>query len=86
MEVDPDLQFKHYFVSEVQLPADVLARVSHVSLTDVEICCDFDHHVYNRTHTDSEIADALRDSHWFDLDDWATSGQGTPNGISPHAA
>jgi hypothetical protein len=86
MEIDPDLQFKHYTVAEAHLPADALARVSHASLTDVEICCDIDHHVYNRGHTDPEIAEALRDSHWFDLDDWSTTGPGARTGASPHAA
>ena len=86
MEVDPDLQFKHYTVAEAQLPADALSRVSHVSLTEVEICCDLDHHVYNRAHTDPEIAEALKDSHWFDLDDWVAEGHGADNGVSPHAA
>ena len=32
MELDPDLQFKHYTVSEAQLPADTLSRISQVSL------------------------------------------------------
>ena len=76
MEIDADLQFKHYAVSEAQLPAEALARVSHISLADVEICCDLDHHVFNAGHTDSEVAEALRDTHWFDLRDWATSGPG----------
>lgn len=86
MEVDPDLQFKHYTVSEAQLPADALARVSHVSLAEVEICCDLDHHVFNPEHTDPEVADALRDSHWFALADWAKQGPRADNGASPHAA
>jgi len=77
MEIDPDLQFKHYAVSEAQLPAEALARISQVSLADVEICCDLDHHVFNSEHTDPEVAEALRDTHWFDLRDWATSGPGT---------
>ena len=77
MEIDPDLQFKHYAVSEAQLPAEALARISHASLADVEICCDLDHHVFNAEHTDSEVSEALRDTHWFDLRDWATSGPGT---------
>jgi len=53
MELDPDLQFKHYTVAEAQLPAEVLARVSHVSLGEVEICCDLEHHVFYAEHTDS---------------------------------
>ena len=86
MEVDPDLQFKHYTVSEAQLPADALAGVSHVSLDEVEICCDLDHHVFNPEHTDPEVAAALRDSHWFALEDWATSRPGASNGAPPQAA
>jgi len=76
MELDPDLQFKHYTVAEAQLPAEVLARVSHVSLGEVEICCDLEHHVFYAEHTDSEVCEALRESHWFDLREWATSGPG----------
>jgi hypothetical protein len=86
MEVDPDLQFKHYAVSEAQLPSEALCKVTHVSLADVEICCDLQHHVFNAEHTDPEIAAALRDTHWFDLRDWSTSGPGAQNGASPHAA
>jgi len=77
MELDPDLQFKHYTVAEAQLPAEALARMSHVSLDEVEICCDREHHVFNRAHTDPEVCDALRETHWYDLSEWATSGPGT---------
>ena len=77
MEVAPDLQFKHYTVAEAQLPSEVLASVSHVSLGDVEICCDLEHHVFNPGHTDAEVCDALRESHWFDVHEWSTSGPGT---------
>ncbi|TML74513.1 MAG: hypothetical protein E6G11_00680 [Actinobacteria bacterium] len=76
MELDPDLQFKHYSVAEAQLPADALARFKHVSLTEVEICCDLDHHVFNPAHTDPKVGDALRGTHWFDVHEWATSGPG----------
>ncbi|MGH3132286.1 MAG: hypothetical protein ACRDNY_00835 [Gaiellaceae bacterium] len=86
MEIDPDLQFKHYAVSEVRLPAEALGRISHISLGDVEICCDADHHVFNPEHTDPEVREALRDSHWFDLDEWATSGPGADAGTSSNAA
>jgi hypothetical protein len=77
MELAPDLQFKHYTVAEVQLPAEALAHVSHVSLGEVEICCDGEHHVFNPAHTDTEVCDALRGSHWFDVQEWSTSGPGT---------
>jgi hypothetical protein len=80
MEVAPDLQFKHYTVAEAQLPAEVLASISHVSLGDVEICCDLERHVVNPQHTDAEVCAALRESHWFELDEWSTSGPGTEVG------
>jgi hypothetical protein len=76
MELDPDLQFKHYTVSEAQLPAEALSRISHVSLDQVEICCDREHHVFNRGHTDPQVAAALEGTHWFDLAEWATTGPG----------
>jgi hypothetical protein len=81
MELAPDLQFKHYTVAEAQLPAEVLAGVSHVSLGEVEICCDLDHHVFNPGHTDTEVGDALRESHWYEVREWATSGPGTDAGL-----
>ena len=77
MELDPDLQFKHYTVAEAQLPAEALARMSHVSLDEVEICCDREHHVFNPEHTDHQVCEALVDTHWYDLQEWATSGPGT---------
>ena len=77
MELDPDLQFKHYTVAEAQLPADALARMTCVSLTDVEICCDLEKHVFNPAHTDADVASALRETHWYDVNEWATSGPGS---------
>jgi hypothetical protein len=77
MELDPDLQFKHFSVAEAHLPAEALARIPHISLTEVEICCDLDHHVFNPAHTDPEVCEALRGTHWFDVREWATSGPGT---------
>ncbi len=77
MEVAPDLQFMHYTAAEAKLPADALVNVSDVSLTDVAICCDLEHHVFNAEHTDATLADALRASHWFDLADWKRAGPGT---------
>ena len=81
MELASDLQFKHYTVAEAQLPADALAQVSHFSLGEVEICCDLEHHVFNPGHTDTDVAEALRGTHWFDVREWATSGPGA-NGTS----
>ena len=76
MEVAPDLQFKHYAVVDARLPAEALARIPNVTLTDVDICCDLEHHVFNPDHTDSRVVDALRDTHWFDLSEWSTTGPG----------
>jgi hypothetical protein len=86
MELDPDLQFKHYTVSEAQLPGEALSRMSHVSLDQVEICCDIDHHVFNAEHTDPQVAEALKGTHWFDLEEWATSGPGADASSSTNAA
>jgi hypothetical protein len=82
MELAPDLQFKHISVAEAQLPFDVLSEISHVSLGEVEMCCDLDHHVFYGAHTDDQVAAALRGSHWFEVHEWATSGPGA----SIHAA
>jgi hypothetical protein len=78
MELAPDLQFKHMTVAEAQLPVDILTRVSHVSLGDVEICCDVEHHVFNAAHTDQEVTAVLRSTHthWFEVNEWITSGPG----------
>ncbi len=75
MEIAPDLQFKHYTVAEAKLPGDALVAL-HVSLADVAICCDIDKHVYYAGHTDPEVVEALRASHWFDLTEWTTTGPG----------
>jgi hypothetical protein len=80
MEVDPDLQFKHLTVAEAQLPAEALGRMSQFSLGEVEICCDIDHHVFNPAHTDAEVCDALRATHWYDVNEWVTSGPGADAG------
>jgi hypothetical protein len=79
MEIAPDLQFKHMSVADAQLPVEVLTSVSHVSLSDVEICCDAEHHVFYAAHTDAEVAAALRktQTYWFEVREWATSGPGT---------
>jgi hypothetical protein len=76
MEVAPDLQFMHYTVAEAKLPADALAGLSNVSLNEVAICCDLDRHVFNPDHTDPQVAEALRATHWYDLREWTGSGPG----------
>ena len=76
MEIAPELQFKHYTLAEVKLPADALMQLTGASLSDVSICCDLEHHVYNAEHTDPEVAAALVGTHWFEVHEWATSGPG----------
>jgi hypothetical protein len=77
MEMAPDLQFKHYTVAEARLPAEALVNMPTVPLGAIAICCDLDHHVFNATHTDGEVAQALRDTHWFEVGEWASTGPGS---------
>ena len=76
MELDPELQFKHYTLAEAKLPAEVLISLPQVSLDAEIICCDLEHHVFNRAHTDPNVASALASTHWYELHEWATSGPG----------
>jgi hypothetical protein len=77
MELAPALQFKHYTVAEAHLPADALVCLPEgESLDSLEICCDLEHNVFNAGHTDPSVGDALRATHWFELEEWATSGPG----------
>lgn len=75
MELAPELQFKHYPVSEARLPADALMRIPDVPLGAIEVCCDLGRHVFFALHTDGRVADALRASHWFELRDWIDAGR-----------
>jgi hypothetical protein len=74
MELAPELQFKHYTVAEAQLPADALMQVSG-NLSEIAICADLDHNVFYGEHTDPQVAEALRQSHWFELRDWIGAGR-----------
>jgi hypothetical protein len=76
VEIAPDLQFKHYTVAEARLPAEALVSLPNVPLEAVAICADLDHNVFNHQHTDPQVAEALRETHWFDLREWVTSGPG----------
>jgi hypothetical protein len=76
MELAPDLQFKHYTVAEARLPAEALLSLPDVPLSAVAICCDLEHHVFYSHHTEPKVAEALRDTHWFELQEWARSGPG----------
>jgi hypothetical protein len=80
MEVAPDLQFKHYTVAEARLPGEVLVNLA-VSMDTVAICCDLEHHVFYAEHTDPGVAEALRETHWFELREWAQSGPGAGRAI-----
>jgi hypothetical protein len=75
MEIAPELQFKHYTVAEARLPADVLMFVPQILLSEVAICCDLEHHVFYAGHTDEQVAEALRASHWFEVRDWVAAGR-----------
>ena len=74
MEIAPDLQFKHYTVGEAQLPAEAVVQINGVAGDVVAICCDLDSHVFNAEHTDPQVAEALRATHWYDLREWSASG------------
>jgi hypothetical protein len=75
MEIAPELQFKHYTVAEARLPADALMHVPDLALSEVAICCDLDRHVFHAGHTDEQVAEALRASHWFEVRDWVAAGR-----------
>lgn len=77
MELAPELQFKHYSLREVQLPADALVSLeSAVDFDAVTVCCDLDRHVLNPDHTDPQAVEALRSSHWFAVAEWVARGPG----------
>ena len=73
-EVAPNLHFKHYTVAEAKLPGEAVVQLEGVSMQSVAICADLDHHVFNPEHTDPRVADALRETHWFDLREWSARG------------
>jgi hypothetical protein len=59
----------------VQLPADALMKISQVALSDVAICCDLDKNVFYEAHTDPTVAEALRQSHWYEVREWISAGR-----------
>ena len=67
MEVAPDLQFRHYTLSEVQLPVDAFIQLEGVDADAVTVCADLDAHVFNPEHTDPRIVDALVGTHWINV-------------------
>ena len=90
MELAPELQFKHMTVHEAQLPFEVVAKIpSGLSLDVVELCCDLEHHVVNASHTHPDVVAALEGTHWFEVQEWSTTGPGADagsGGATPHAA
>ena len=76
MELAPDLQFKHYNVAEVHLPADALMHLPELSLDRLEICCDLEHNVFHAAHTEPRVVEGLRSTYWFELAEWSTQGPG----------
>ena len=76
LELAPDLQFEHYTVAEARLPTEALMMLEGVLVTETEICCDLEHHVFNAQHTDPAVGAALRETHWYELGEWSTTGPG----------
>jgi hypothetical protein len=76
MEIAPALQFKHITVPDAQLPFDVLSRIPQIQLSELEICCDLEHHVFYAAHTHPDVVAALAGAHWFEVGEWATAGPG----------
>ena len=76
LDLAPDLHFKHYTLAEARLPAEALVSIADVPLEAISLCADLEHHVFNPEHTDPHVAAALRETHWFDLREWAKGGPG----------
>jgi hypothetical protein len=83
MEYAPDLQFKHYTVAEAKLPGEALMNIPDISLDTVAICCDLDSHVFYAAHTDPRVGQALRETHWFELAEWSSTGPGSAALLRP---
>ncbi len=69
MEIDPNLQFKHYTAAEAKLPGEAVMQVPGLDLNEAEVCADLDHYVFNAEHTHPAIAAALAGTHWTELRD-----------------
>ena len=77
------------FSVEVGQRLRAVRRLRKLSLDDVEICCDVEHHVVNAAHTHPDVVTALEGTHWFEVNEWATTGPGADagsSGAAPHAA
>jgi hypothetical protein len=75
MELDPELQFKHYTAVEAKLSAEILMKLPDLPLASAEICCDLEHHVFFADHTDPRLASVLTEADWFEVRDWAVKKQ-----------
>jgi hypothetical protein len=67
MEVAPDLLFRHYTLTEAQLPVEAFVQLEGLDKDETSVCADLDAHVFNPEHTDPRIVDALRGTHWIDV-------------------
>jgi len=74
-EIAPDLQFKHYTVAEARLPADSLVQLGDFPMGAVAICADLDKNVFYAVHTDERVAEALKQSHWYEVRDCVAAGR-----------
>jgi hypothetical protein len=57
--------------------------IPNVPLSAVAICCDLDRHVFYAAHTDPEVSHALRETHWYELAEWTSSGPGSAAIVRP---
>ena len=54
-------------------PFEIVGKIPEsLSLDEVEICCDVDHHVVNAAHTHPDVVAAARENHWFEVR-WSSS-------------
>ena len=72
----PELHFKHYAVSEAQLPGEVLAILADLPIDELIFCADTEYNVFNADHTDSRIVSALTESHWLEREEWLSRRSG----------
>jgi hypothetical protein len=76
LETAPDLHFKHYTIAEAELPGEALTRVADLPRFETILCADLDHNVFNPAHTDERLGAALKDTYWYDVDDWNAQRRG----------
>ena len=77
MELAPDLQFMHYTVAEAQLPVDVLTSdLARLARRRRDLLRPRAPRLL-RGHTDPEVAEALRGTHWYEVHEYAERGPGS---------